>query len=92
MSSEVLDHVGPLEVVAQFAVIVTGAYSCDDSHFVRVVFFPRDPFRLFHQHRPVALMLELGRVSAVDGDYRAVDVQLSDHRHPRDKREGDTCP
>lgn len=52
-----------------------------DSNFLWSVFEFRDFLSLFHQQHTEALVLKLGRISSVDWDNAAVDVQLSYDRH-----------
>mmetsp|Transcript_37621 Transcript_37621/g.100102 ORF Transcript_37621/g.100102 Transcript_37621/m.100102 type:complete len:202 (-) Transcript_37621:1557-2162(-) len=76
---ELLDHVGPHELVAQLAVVVPRPHPRDHGEARGAVLAGRDVLRRAHQHRPVPLVLELVRVALLHRHGRAVHVQLADH-------------
>lgn len=52
---EGLHHVGPLQVIPQAAVVVTGAYPADDGQLGGAVLHLGDALSLLHQQRTVPL-------------------------------------
>lgn len=54
---EMFNHVRPLELVAQFPVVMASAHTRDDSHLRRSVLSAGDVLGLLHQKCPVALQM-----------------------------------
>ena len=69
---DVLDHVGPLQPVAQLAVVVARAHAADDGQLAAVVLVARNALRLLHEQRAVPLAPRtLSQQCAVHGAHSA---------------------
>ena len=73
-----LGHVRTIQEVSETSIVTTHANTGDNTDLLTAVLLPRNALRLLHQQGPKAMVLELARITSMEGHSGAVDVQLAD--------------